>query len=202
VRLAPAQPADLAGGAPGATVALGWRAMTLKHHEFEKRIDEAVAGVRERDDVLDPELKREVLSAASRGPEALEGLLACLSPGERSAAFGFLQSEEGNAATARTLNRVSPEEANFHARRAAIDAAPVPEPRAVAAEVTRRAVEETRTAEPAVVEEAAPAPEVVNEEAVNDHVDNVAAREAHFAKKWEGNDLLAQALARVKRKQG
>jgi hypothetical protein len=166
---------------------------TSQSTDFHQTLGEALDGPAPTD-ALDADLKKELLFAASRGPEALEGLLACLDAAQRHAAFGFLQSEEGNNATARALGRKSPEEENFHARRAALDAEPVQKPKDVAQEVTERAKAEAEKPAPPVAEEAAlPVMEPVEEQ--NDR-DNVLAREAHFAKKWEGNEFLARALAR------
>jgi hypothetical protein len=183
---------------------------TSQSADFHQTLGEALDGPAATD-VLDADLKKEILFAASRGPEALEGLLACLDPAERHAAFGFLQSEEGNNKTARALGRKSPEEENFLARRAALDAEPVQQSvqqlKEVAQVVTERAEAEAKAeAEkpaPPVAEEAPVASvasmseqvTALSEETKEDR-DNVLAREAHFAKKWEGNEFLARALAR------
>ena len=178
---------------------------------FQQTLDEGLDGPA-TSDALDAELRREIISAASRGPDALEGLLACLDSGQRSAAFHFLQSEEGNHATARGLGRKSADEENYLARRAALDATPVVAPRDAAREVTERAKAEV-SAEPAA--EAAPVATAESNAAmlesigdrtdalsqeVKDERDNHAAREAYLAKKYAGNDLMARAMARVKRK--
>jgi hypothetical protein len=173
-------------------------------HDFHQTLSEGLDGPAVSD-ALDADLKKELLFAASRGPEALEGLLACLDSVQRHAAFGFLQSEEGNSATARSLGRKSPEEENYHARRAALDAEPVQKPKEVAQEVTERAQAEVKAevAQPAPAEEASvPSVATMTEqtaalaEETKEDRDNVLAREAHFAKKWEGNEFLARALAR------
>jgi hypothetical protein len=173
---------------------------TSQSHDFHQTLGEALDGPAPTD-ALDADLKKEVLFAASRGAEALEGLLACLDPAQRHAAFTFLQSEEGNNATARSLGRKSPEEENYHARRAALDAEPVQQPKAVAEEVTARAEAEAKAevaqpAPPAAEEASLPTVEAVEAPLEQNDRDNVLAREAHFAKKWEGNELLARALAR------
>ena len=179
---------------------------TSQSADFHQTLGEALDGPAPTD-VLDADLKKELLFAASRGPEALEGLLACLDPAQRHAAFGFLQSEEGNNATARALGRKSPEEENFHARRAALDAEPVQKPKEVAQEVTERAQAEAKAeaqqpAPPAAEEAQVPSVASMSEQATalseenKEDRDNVLAREAHFAKKWEGNEFLARALAR------
>jgi hypothetical protein len=180
---------------------------------FQQTLDEGLDGPA-TSDALDAELQREIISAASRGPDALEGLLACLDSGQRSAAFRFLQSEAGNHATARGLGRKSAEEENYLARRAALDATPVMAPRDAAREVTERAKAEVSVA-PAATETAAPAATAESNAAMLDSIvaradaltrevkeerDNHAAREAYLAKKYEGNDLMARAMARVKRK--
>ncbi len=118
---------------------------------FQQTLDEGLDGPA-TSDALDAELRREIISAASRGPDALEGLLACLDSGQRSAAFHFLQSEEGNHATARGLGRKSAEEENYLARREALDSTPVFTPKEAAREVTARAQAEVS----APVAEAAP----------------------------------------------
>jgi hypothetical protein len=180
------------------------------HHEFEQAISEAVDGP-QTSDALDADLKKELVFAASRGPDALEGLLACLDPGQRHAAFFFLQTEEGNGATARGLGRKSADEENYLARRAALDATPVVAPRDAAREVTERAQAEVSApvAEPgptATAESNAAMLDSIGERAdaltqeVKDERDNHSAREAYLAKKYEGNDFMARAMARVKKK--
>ncbi|HUQ07488.1 MAG TPA: hypothetical protein VM261_33575 [Kofleriaceae bacterium] len=186
------------------------------HHEFERAIDEAVDGPA-TSDALDPDLKRELVFAASRGAEALEGLLACLDSGQRHAAFFYLQTEEGNNATARGLGRKSADEENYLARRAALDATPDATPKVAPKEAVREVTERAQAEVSAQAAEPAAAPAATAEsnaamldsigeradalsQEVKDERDNHAAREAYLAKKYEGDDLMARAMARVTRK--
>ncbi|MBZ0237641.1 MAG: hypothetical protein K8M05_35325, partial [Deltaproteobacteria bacterium] len=56
---------------------------------------------------LDAALTEELLSADRRGPEALEGFLACLTDDERAAALRHLHETRGNNHVAQVLSALA-----------------------------------------------------------------------------------------------
>ncbi len=77
------------------------------------------------ENVLDAELVKELLAADRRGPDALEGVLNCLSDAERAAAMTLLQQLRGNNHVARSVAPTAPvsgEQDVYEANAAASDA--------------------------------------------------------------------------------
>jgi hypothetical protein len=153
--------------------------------------------------VLDAELTAEILSADRRGPEALEGLLACLSEAERHAAMALLQQTHGNSHVAKTVGARDSFLSRALAKHAGDGAAVTP----AAAETIVRAEhaglgekEATQVAREVQSEEvaraqpettAAPAPDAGSSER-----DVYLANKASMDARWERETLFQRALAR------